>query len=51
MTKIEYRYIVSKQLLDNIEKFIKEKKPTLEELKAEIHKCRLHYQCGLAYLD
>lgn len=51
MTKIEHRYIVCKQLLEDIEKFIKEKKPTMDELKAEIHRSRLRYQCGLAHLD
>lgn len=51
MTKIKYRYIVCKQLLEDIEKFIKVQKPTIEELKAEIHRSRLRYQCGLAHLD
>lgn len=51
MNRITHRYYVSLHLLEDIERFVNEKNPTIDELKCYFRRAKLRYRTGLVKLD
>lgn len=51
MNKVTHKYIVNIRLLEEIERFVQDKNPTVDELKAEFRRLKIFYRHGLSELE
>lgn len=51
MRRIVHKYYVSLQLLEDIEKYVTTKNPTMDELLLYFRRIKLRYRHGLAKLE
>lgn len=51
MNRITHKYYVSLRLLEEIEKYVADKNPTMDELILYFRRIKLYYRHGLAKLE